>query len=94
MFVINECINYGVDSVVTFDQPLWLKAMMKKSHNLAITILLGNFHSDEFYRVNWIRNEKFWIEGIVGDCLCENSVKKMLEGKQYEREKSFMFFLG
>ena len=45
-FVINDCQKYDVDPVVTFDQPLWTKAMMmQKSHNLDITILLGNFHT-------------------------------------------------
>ena len=46
MFFSDRRNKHKVEPVVTFDQPLWLKAMMtKKKESLPITILLGNFHT-------------------------------------------------
>ena len=51
MFVSDQCKKYKVKLAVTFDQPLWLKAMMiKKKNGLPITILLGNFHTQMNFR--------------------------------------------
>ena len=46
MLVSDQCKKHKVEPVVTFDQLLWLKAMMiKKKNSLPITILLENFHT-------------------------------------------------
>ena len=51
MFVSDQCKKYKVKLAVTFDKPLWLKAMMiKKKNGLPITILLGNFHTQMNFR--------------------------------------------
>ena len=45
LYVINQCEQIKIEPVLTFDQPLWYKAMMiKKKYGLDITLLLGNFH--------------------------------------------------
>ena len=88
MFVIDECKNHGIEPVVTFDQPLWLKSMMiKKKENLSITILLGNFHTTQMSylgSIGYVRKNSGILE-LFSTIYAENSAKKMLEGKQYER---------
>ena len=87
MFVIDECKNNGIEPVVTFDQPLWLKSMMiKKKENLSITILLGNFHTQMSYlgSIDYVMKNSGILE-LFSTIYAENSAKKMLEGKQYER---------
>ena len=49
-------------------------------------MLLGNFHIQINYLGSvWYVKKKFWNIEIIFNYIAENSVKKMLDGKQYER---------
>ena len=66
--------------------PLWTKAMMmQKSHNLDITILLGNFHTQMSFlgSIGYVMKNS-GLKELLSTIYAENSVKKILEGKQYE----------
>ena len=87
MFVSDQCKKHKVEPVVTFDQPLWLKAMMiKKKSSLPITILLGNFHKQMSFlgSIGYVMKNSGILE-LLSTAYAPNSDKQMLEGKQYER---------
>ena len=87
MFVIDECKKQGVEPVLTFDLPLWQKSMMiNVKEGLSVTILLGNFHMQMSYlsSIGYVMKNSGILE-ILSTVYAENSAKKMLEGKQYER---------
>ena len=86
-FVINDALKSAQKPIVTFDQPLWYKAMMiKKSKNLDITILLGNFHT-QMSILSAIRYvmQNSGIKEIFSLAFAEHSAEKMLSGRQYAR---------
>ena len=87
MFVPDHCKKHKVEPVVTFDQPLWLKAMMiKKKNSLPITILLGNFHTQIscLGSIGYV-TKNYSILELLSTAYAPNSAKQMLEGKQYEK---------
>ena len=87
MFVSDQCKKHKVEPVVTFDQPLWLKAMMiKKKSSLPITILLGNFYKQMSFlgSIGYVMKNSGILE-LLSTAYAPNSDKQMLEGKQYER---------
>ena len=87
MFVSDQCKKHKVEPVVTFDQPLWLKAMMiKKKNSLPITILLGNFHT----QINFLGSIGYAMKNsgileLLSTAHAPKSAKQMVEGKQYKR---------
>ena len=87
ILVSDQCKKHKVDPVVTFDQPLWLNAMMiKKKNNLPIAILLGNFHTKVicFGSIGYVMKNSVIVE-LLSTAYAPNYAKQMLEGKQYER---------
>ena len=86
-FVIAESKKQAQQAIVTFDQPLWWKAMIiKKTKELTITILLGNFHTQLSFlsSVGYVMKNS-GIKGILGTVYEEPTVKKILAGKSYKR---------
>ena len=76
--MINKCSKHEVDPVITFDQPLYLKAMMvKKKHSLSITILLGNFHTQMSYlgSIGYAMKNSGILD-LLSTVYGENSVKR------------------
>ena len=87
IFVSDQCKKHKVEPVVTFDQPIWLKAMMiKKKNSLPITILLGNFHTQMSFlgSIGYVMKTSGILE-LLSSAYAPNSAKEMLEDKQYER---------
>ena len=82
-FVINDALKSVQKPIVTFDQPLWYKAMMiKKSKNLDITILLGNFHTQmSFLSAIGYVMQNSGIKEIFSLAFAEHSAEKMLSGR-------------
>ena len=91
-FISNECRRQMITPVVTFDQPLWMKAMKiiesegDDSPLSKIVLLLGNCHAQMsflgtigYLMANSGLNEAFET------CYAENSVVHMLRGKAYSR---------
>ena len=62
LFIIGQARKIGVEiPCVTFDQPLWVKAMeIIKEEQLPIVCRLGDFHTHEFLRQCWDADERFW----------------------------------
>ena len=86
-FVINDAAKLGQKAVVTFDQPLWYKAMMiKTTKNLDIAILLGNFHTQMSFlsSIGYVMQNS-GIKQIFSLAYAENYVDKMLSGGHYAR---------
>ena len=86
-FAIEDAKNLGQCPIITFDQPLWHKAMMiKKKKNLDVTIMLGNFHTQMSFlcAIGYVMQNS-GIKQILSLVYAENSVDKMLAGKSYER---------
>ena len=87
MLVSDQCKKHKIEPVVTFDQLLWLKAMMiKKKSSLPITILLENFHKQMSFlgSIGYVMKNSGILE-LLSTAYAVNSAKQMLEGKQYER---------
>ena len=86
-FAIEDAKKLGQCPIITFDQPLWHKAMMiKKKKNLDVTIMLGNFHTQmSFLSAIGYVMQNSGIKQILSLVYAENSVDKMLAGKSYER---------
>lgn len=63
--VINRAVKLGVHKVcVTFDQPLWLKAItILKSENLPIVCRLGGFHILMTHEYYWKCKERNLMKG-------------------------------
>ena len=84
MFVLDQCKKHKVEPVVTFDQALWLKAMMiKKKNSLPITILLGNFHTQMSFlgSIGYVMKNPCILE-LLSSAYAPSSAKQILEGKQ------------
>ena len=74
-------------AVVTFDQPLWHKAMVLTKHlNLPVVLLLGNFHTQMSFlgSIGYVMANS-GIEQALGLIYGEDSIKWILCGKSYER---------
>ena len=86
-FVINNALKSAQKPIVTFDQPLWYKAMMiKKSKNLDITILLGNYHTQmSFLSAIGYAMQNSGIKEIFSLAFAEHYTEKMLSRRQYAR---------
>ena len=87
-FVIDQCKKQKcMYPIITFDQPLWLKAMkLKESCRLDITILLGNFHTQMSFlgTIGYVMANS-GLKEIFSTCYAENSCDKILSGKSYAR---------
>ena len=88
MFVSDQCKKYKLEPVVTFDQPLWLKAVMIKKNNcLPITILLRSFHrqisflGSVCYFVRYVMKSSDILE-LLSTAYPPNSAKQMLQGNK------------
>ena len=88
MFVSDQCKKYKLELVATFDQPLWLKAMMiKKNSCLPITILLRSFHrqisflGSVCYFVRYVMKSSDILE-LLSTAYPPNSAKQMLQGNK------------
>ena len=72
---------------MTFDQPLWFKAMtIKKVKNLNITLLLGNFHTEMSFlsAIGYVMKNS-GLKEVFSLVYAEHSIEKMLGGKHYSR---------
>ena len=86
-FVINDAAKLGQKAVVTFDQPLWYKAMMIKTvKDLDVAIPLGNFHTQMSFlsSIGYVMQNS-GIKQIFSLAYAENSVDKILSGGHYTR---------
>ena len=87
-FIIDQVKKLQLQtSSVTFDQPLWLKAMgIKKEENLDIIIRLGGFHvMMSFLGSIGTMMSGSGIEELFSDVYAENSVTRMMSGKAVSR---------
>ena len=74
-------------AVCTFDQPLWQKAMIVKAHmNIHMVIMLGNFHVQMSFlgSIGYVMTNS-GLEKAHISIYGEKSVKKIINGKEYER---------
>ena len=74
-------------ATITFDQPLWLKAMgMKKEENMDIVIRLGGFHTMmSFLGTIDTMMSGSGIEQLFSEIYAENSVLRIMAGKAVPR---------
>ena len=86
-FIIDQAKKLQLQtSPVTFDQPLWLKAMgIKKEENLDIIIRLGGSHVMMSFLGSIGTISGSGIEELFSDVYAENSVTHMLSGKAVSR---------
>jgi hypothetical protein len=86
-FVIAESKKHSPYPIVTFDQPLWWKAMLiKHAKGMKVTVLLGNFHTQlSFLGSIGAVMKNSGISGVLGTVYEEPTVKKILQGKSYKR---------
>lgn len=88
-FMQDMCERENTKCVVTFDQPLWLKAMMVKnlySYLKNITILKGNFHTMmSFHACIGFLMKNTGLKELLSTVYGELSVEAILKGKAYER---------
>ena len=90
MFVSDQYKKYEVKPAVTFDQPLWLKAMMIKKERLTYHNFAGKFpHTNELSWVHRVCCEKFWYPETTINCLrtklYQTNVGRQTIGESYER---------
>ena len=84
MFVSDQRKKYKLEPVVTFDQPLWLKAMtIKKNNCLPITILLRHFHT----QISFLGSIRYVIKSsdileLLSTAYPPNSAQQMLQGNK------------
>ena len=88
MFVSDQSKKHKIEPVATFDQPLWLKAMMiKKNSCLPITFLLRSFHrqisflGSVCYVVRYVMKSSDILE-LLSTAYPPNSAKQMLQGNK------------
>lgn len=89
MFVNDQCTKYNISPVITFDQPLWLKARHIISHETQlqhIVLILGPFHTLMSFlgTMGHIMKDsglRTLLELVYGP----NTVNHILAGKAYER---------
>ena len=75
-FVANHGKTYGVTPVLTFDQPIWMKAqhILMLSPLLAelrtVFCVLGVLHGNEFFWKYWAYYYRNWIKGSPFISIC------------------------
>lgn len=91
-FVCSHAVRYGVTPILTFDQPLWWKAMSiieseaSDSPLKSIILRLGGFHVLMSFlgAIGYLMSGS-GLEGILELVYAPNTVPKMLEGKAIAR---------
>lgn len=84
---ISRSRRRNMEPIIYFDQPLWLKSMhIKKSLDLPITILMGNFHHVMCFMsaIGYIMRGT-GLEVILGKEFSATVVKDIMNGKNYRR---------
>jgi len=88
LFIINQAKKIGVNTpCVTFDQPLWLKAMgIIEKEKLPIVCRLGGFHTlMSFLGSLGILMKGSGLEDLFAEVYAENSIPHILSGKAIAR---------
>ena len=89
MFVNQQCLKYTVQPIVTFDQPLWMKAKLIISQEVDLSniiLILGAFHTT----MSFLGSIGHFMRSSGLSTLLElvyagNTVTHMLSGKAYAR---------
>ena len=91
-FIQSQARKYSGDAIITFDQPLYWKAMEIKSHEgidgkfKDIVLILGNFHTCmSFYGSIGHLMTGSGLQSVYELIYAEHTVPHMLNGKAYSR---------
>ena len=92
LFVLSQARKYSVDAILTFDQPLYWRAMEIKTHEELnnsfkdFVLILGPFHSSmSFYGSIGHLMVGSGLQSILELIYAEHTVPHMLSGKAYSR---------
>ena len=89
VFVNDQCIKYGIQPIVTFDQPLWMKAKLILSQEESLKdliLILGGFHTLMSFLGSICHIMKSsGLSAVLQLVFAENTVTHILSGKAYSR---------
>ena len=92
LFIVDQANRYGITPIITFDQPLWWKALMiilnepEDSHMKSIVLRLGGLHIQMSFLgcIGHIMAGS-GLEDVLGLAYATNAVVHMLSGKAIAR---------
>ena len=92
-FVVDQHTRFGLTGkpILTFDQPLWQKAMIVNHHSgFDLFIMMGNFHIQmcALAAIGFLMKNTGFTEAIQTMC-GENTAHNIMSGKDYERAVRF-----